>query len=78
MAFYLMSLRQKVWKWVQYGYKLPSSPSTDQDGRKNYIKNAKVLNSITSGIPDSEFTKVMSYEYTKEMWEKLIAIYDGD
>ena len=78
MTFYLMFLGPEVWQSFLDGYKAPSSPPTGQDGRKIYIANAKALNSITSGISDSKFTKVMNCEYAKEMWDKLIAIYDGD
>lgn len=78
MAFYLLSLGPEVWQLVIDGYKVLATPPTDQDGQKVYIANAKALNSITSGITDSEFTKFMNCDSTKEMWDKLFAIYDGD
>eukprot|EP00253_Pinus_taeda_P012170 PITA_12170 len=59
MPYYLMSLGPKVWQSVLDEYKSPPTLPTDQDGRKACIANAKALNSITSGITDSEFTKVM-------------------
>eukprot|EP00253_Pinus_taeda_P024384 PITA_24384 len=57
---------------------MPTTLPTDQDERKAYIANVKALNSITSGITDSEFTKVMHCTFAKEMWEKLVGLYDGD
>ena len=51
---------------------------TDQDERKAYIANAKAMNSITTGITDSEFTKIMHCTSAKEIWEKLGSLYDGD
>jgi len=36
------------------------------------------MNSITSGITDSVFTKIMHCTSAKEMWEKLVGLYDGD
>lgn len=60
------------------GYKVPPTPPTDQYRSNVYIENSKALNSITSGIYDSEFTKVMNCDSAKEMWDKLISIYDGD
>ena len=78
MSYYLMSLGPEVWHSVLNGYKAPSTLPTDPEERKTYIANAKALNSITSGISDSEFTKVMNYDSAKEVWDKLIALYDGD
>ena len=57
---------------------MTSTLPTDPDERKAYIPNAKALNSITSGITDSEFTKVMHCTSAKEMWEKLGCLCDGD
>jgi len=73
-----MSLRLEVWHSVLNGYTTPSTFPTDQDERKAYIANAKALSSITSGITDSEFTKVMNCDSAKEVWDKLISLYDGD
>jgi len=78
MTYYLMSLGHEVWHFVQNKYKNTSTLSTDQDERKAYIANAKAMNSITSGITDSEFTKIMHCTSAKEMWEKLVGLYDGD
>ena len=78
MSYYLMSLGLEVWHSVLNDYIAPSTLPTDQDERKVYIANAKALNSITSGITDSEFTKVMNCDSAKEVWDKLIGLYDGD
>eukprot|EP00253_Pinus_taeda_P032951 PITA_32951 len=73
-----MSLGPEVWHSVLNGYTYPSTLKTNQDERKAYIANAKALNSITSGITDSEFTKVMNCDSAKEVWDKLVSLYDGD
>jgi len=78
MTYYLMSLGPEVWHFVQNEYQTTSTLPTDPDERKSYIANVKALNSITSGITDSEFTKVMHCTSAKEMWEKLVGLYDGD
>jgi len=78
MTYYLMSLGPKVWHFIQNEYKTTSTLPTDQDERKAYIANAKATNSITSGITDSKFTKIMHCTSAKEMWEKLVGLYDGD
>ena len=46
MSHYLMSLGPKVWHSVLNEYTASSTLPTDQDERKAYIANAKVLNSI--------------------------------
>eukprot|EP00253_Pinus_taeda_P032422 PITA_32422 len=78
MSYYLMSLGPEVWHSVLNEYIAPSTLPTDQDERKVYVANAKALNSITSGIIDSEFTKVMNCNSGKEVWDKIIGLYDGD
>eukprot|EP00253_Pinus_taeda_P020580 PITA_20580 len=78
MNYYLMSLGPEVWHFILNEYQIPATLPTDQEERKAYIANAKALNSITSGITDSEFTKVMNCNSAKEMWDKLVGLYDGD
>jgi len=65
MSYYLMSIGPEVWQYVLDEYKAPPTCMTYQDGRKDYISNAKPLNSITSGITDSELTKAMGYDSAK-------------
>ena len=78
MSYYLMSLGPEVWHSILNGYKAPNGIPTDPDERKAYISNAKALNSITSGITNSEFKKVVNCDSTKEIWDKLVSLYDGD
>lgn len=73
-----MSLGPEVWNSVLNAYTAPSTLPTDQDERKAYIVNAKGLNSIISGITNSEFTKLMNCDSTEEVWDKLISLYGGD
>jgi len=65
MTYYLMSLGPEVWHLVLNEYPIPSTLPTDQDERKACIANTKALNSITSGIIDSKFTKVVNYNSAK-------------
>jgi len=73
-----MFLGPKVWHSVLNEYTTPSTLPIDQDERKTYFENEKALNSITSGIIDFEFTKVMNSNLFKEVWDILISLYDGD
>ena len=78
MTYYLMSLGPEVWHFFQNEYQTTSTLPTDHDERKAYITNAKAMNSITSGITDFEFTKIMHCTSAKEMWEKLVGLYNGN
>jgi len=78
MTYYLMSLGPEVWHFVQNEYQTTSTLPTDPDERKAYIANSKAMNCITCGITDSKFTKIMLCTSTKEMWEKLVGLYNGD
>ena len=78
MSYYLMYLGPEVWHSVLNEYTVLSTLPTAQDERKSYIANAKALNSITSGITDSEFTKVMNCNLAKEVWDKLAAYAMGN
>eukprot|EP00253_Pinus_taeda_P031626 PITA_31626 len=78
MTYYLISLGPEVWHFIQNECQIPPTLPIDQDERKAYIANAKALNSITSGITDFEFTRVMNCNSAKEMWDKLIGLYGGD
>jgi hypothetical protein len=46
--------------------------------RLEFIFNAKAMNSILSGLTETEFVKVMHLESAKEMWDKLISSYEGN
>lgn len=78
MSYYLMSRGPEVQHSVLNEYTTPSTLSIDQSERKAYIANAKALNSITSGITDSKFRKVMNCGSAKEVWDKLIILCDVD
>jgi len=68
MTYYLMSLGPEVWHSVLNEYPIPSTHPTDQDERKAYVANAKALNSITSGITNFEFRKVMNFNCYRHIW----------
>lgn len=43
-----------------------------------YENNSKAKNVIMCGLVDSKLLKVMSYSFSKDVWEKLRKIYEGD
>lgn len=63
---------------VKNGYTVPSSPPTDPDAKKEYENNAKEKHTILSTLFDIEFVKVMRCKSSKETWDKLQRIYEGD
>jgi hypothetical protein len=78
MRVFLMAQGFEVWNSVVNGYKAPTTPPTDANGRKLHESNSKAMNSILSGLLGSEFVKFMHCESAKDIWDKLKNIYEGD
>ena len=73
-----MSIGLDVWLSVQTGYIHPKYPPTNLEGIKQFGYNAKVVNAILIGLAITVFSKVMHYKTTKDIWDKLHTIYEGD
>ncbi|GLJ30859.1 hypothetical protein SUGI_0613410 [Cryptomeria japonica] len=63
---------------IKNGYTVPSVPPTDLNAKKEYENNAKAKHVILSGLSDNEFVKVMHCASTKETWDKLQRLFEGD
>ena len=48
------------------------------DDKLEFSFNVKAMNVILSGLAKTEFVKVMHLESTKEIWDKLIGIFEGN
>ena len=59
-------------------YNVPATPPIDSNGKKLYEDNSKAMNAILSSLVETIFVKVMHCETTKEIWDKLRNIYEGD
>ena len=59
-------------------YDVPANPLTDTHGNKLYEDNSKAMNAILSGLTETVFVKLMHCDTTKEVWDKLKYIYEGD
>jgi hypothetical protein len=57
---------------------MPTTPPTDKDGKKLNKNNSKDKGTILSSLDDSIFVKVMHCKTTKDIWDKLQNIYEGD
>ena len=75
---YLQSLRMDVWEIVEGGYIFPTAIPTDTAGKKQYETNAKAVNTLLVSLSQSKFVKVMQLKSAKEIWDKIILIYEGD
>jgi hypothetical protein len=78
MKGYIMSMGCDIWKYVEDGYIAPATTPTDTTGNKLCNDNARASNAILGGLPNPIFVKLMHCNSTKEIWDKLKVIYEGD
>ena len=74
----LMSIGLEFWLSVETWYVYPKSPPTYLEGIKQFGNNVKAVNAILAGLNRTMFSKVMHCNTTKEIWDKLHTIYEGD
>lgn len=60
------------------GYKVHNNPPTDLDEKKLFRCNSKSLHTIMVGLSRTINSKVISSTISKEVWDKLKALYEGD
>jgi hypothetical protein len=60
------------------GYVALTSPPAEKDGNKLNENNSKDKGTILSSFNDLLFFKVMHCKTTKDLWDKLQNIYEGD
>jgi hypothetical protein len=78
MKSYLMALGCDVWLSVVNGYTAPTTAPSDVAAKKLCNDNSRVVNAILGGLANPIFVKVMHCKSTKEIWDKLKVIYEGD
>ena len=78
MKLFLQSQGVDVWNSILNEYKTPASIPTDIVSKKLYECNSKAMYVILGGLASSELVKVMHCKSTKEIWDKLKGIYEGD
>ena len=59
-------------------YNVPETDPSDTTAKKLCNDNSRVVNAILGGIENPIFVKVMHCKSTKEIWDKLKIIYEGD
>ena len=60
------------------GYIAPTAAPSNVAAKKLCNDNSRVVNAILGGLANPIFVKVMHCKSTKEIWDKLKAIYEGD
>jgi hypothetical protein len=78
MKRYLLALGFDVWKSVENGYTAPATPPTNTARNQNCNDNSRAVNIILGGLTNPIFVKVMHCKSTKDIWDKLEVIYEGD
>jgi hypothetical protein len=78
MNTYIQAHGFQVWKSIVDGYTTPTVPPTNDKVVKLGENNSKAKNELLNGLSDTVFTKVAHCKSTKEIWDKLRNIYEGD
>jgi hypothetical protein len=66
MKTYVQAQGFEVWKSIVDGYKEPTIPPTNDNGKKLSLNNSKATNSLLNGLCDSIYTKVLHCSSAKE------------
>jgi hypothetical protein len=78
MKTYIHAQGFQVWQSIVDGYTTPTVPLTNEKAVKLGENNSKAINSLLNGLSDMVFTKVAHCKFSKESWDKLQNIYEGD
>jgi hypothetical protein len=78
MRTYIQAHGFQVWQSIVDRYTAPTVPPKNDKEVKLGENNSKATNSLLNGLSDTIFTKVAHCKFTKEIWDKLQNIYEGD
>jgi hypothetical protein len=78
MKTYIQAQGFEIWQSIVDGYTLPTIPPTNGKAMKLGQNNSKATNALLNGFSETIFTKVAHCKSTKEIWDKLRNIYEGD
>jgi hypothetical protein len=78
MKTYIHAQGLQVWQSIVDGYTTPVVPPTNDKAVKLGENNSKATNALLNGLSDTVFTKVSHCKSAKEIWDKLLNIYEGD
>jgi hypothetical protein len=75
---YLTMLGLYIWYSVVNGYVIPNNAPTDPIEKKFMSCNSKVRHVILGALTPTIVIKVMGCNTSKEVWDKIKSIYEGD
>ena len=78
MKVYIQAQGFQIWQSIVDGYTTPTVPQRNDKVVKLSQNNSKATNSLLNGISETVFTNVSHCKFTKEIWDKLRNIYEGD
>jgi hypothetical protein len=78
MRSYLMELGCDVCLSLVNSYDVPEIAPSNKNAKKLYNDNSRDINEILVGLENNVFFKVMHCKSTKEIWDKIQIIYEGD
>ena len=78
MNTYILAQGFDIWKSIVDGYTVPTVPPTNEKAIKLGQNNSKATNALLNGLSETVFTKVAHCKSTKEIWDKIRNIYEGD
>jgi hypothetical protein len=78
MKAYIQAHGFQVWQSIIDGYTAPVVPPTNDKTVKLGENNSKAINALLNGLSDTIITKVALCKYSKEIWDKIRNIYEGD
>jgi hypothetical protein len=78
MKTYIQEQGFEIWQSIVDGYTTPTVTPTNDKAVKLGQNNSKATNALLNGLGESIFTKVAHCKSTKEIWNKLRNIYEGD
>jgi hypothetical protein len=68
----------EILKWLVDGYKEPAVSPTNERAIKIDQNNSKATNALLNGLCELVFIKFIHCNSSKEIWDKLQNIYEGD
>ena len=78
MKTFLQAQVFDVWKEVVDTQNAPTTPPTYKDGNKLEQNNSKAKGMILNSLDNLVFFNVIHCDSTKDHWDKLQRIYEGD
>jgi hypothetical protein len=68
----------EIWQSVIDGYKESAVSPTNERAMKVGKNNSKATDALLNGLSESVYTKAIHCKSTKDIWDKLQNIYEGD